>query len=135
MTLRFLSRGEIADHLGVTLGTVKQYANFPEPDVIVGRNQGWAVETVDRWQRARLQRGEQPGRRPAPVPAASSVVPERAGAVRQDLRTRTDDSSGREPASLGAAPGSGARTERSKRLGDPAISLDRRGVDRRSRGV
>ena len=49
MTLRFMSRGEIAEYLGVSLATVKGYANFPPPDVIVGRNQGWAKETVDRW--------------------------------------------------------------------------------------
>lgn len=49
MTLRFMSRGEIAEYLGVSLATVKGYANFPPPDVIVGRNQGWAKETIDAW--------------------------------------------------------------------------------------
>lgn len=49
MVLRFMSRGEIAEYLGVSLATVKGYARFPEPDVIVGRNQGWAKETIDRW--------------------------------------------------------------------------------------
>lgn len=56
MTIRFLSRGEIADHLGVTLATVKGYASFPEPDVIVGRNQGWALATIDAWRDARILR-------------------------------------------------------------------------------
>ncbi|QZD97553.1 helix turn helix DNA binding protein [Gordonia phage LonelyBoi] len=55
MTLRFMSRGEIAEHLGVSLATVKQYKGFPEPDVVVGRNQGWARETVDAWVRSRAK--------------------------------------------------------------------------------
>lgn len=141
MTLRFLSRGEIAEHLGVTLGTVKQYANFPEPDVIVGRNQGWAVETVDRWwhnrqvvraagKALRAAAAEDPRRLPAP---RSEV-----GAVREDLRPGADDSSGREPASLGAAPlgGAGAeRPERSHRIGDSSIDLRHRSdVKRRAGG-
>lgn len=45
-----MSRGEIADYLGVSLGTVKGYKSFPPPDVIVGRNQGWARETIDAWK-------------------------------------------------------------------------------------
>lgn len=53
MTLRFMSRGEIAEYLGVSLATVKSYARFPEPDVIVGRNQGWAKETIDAWRAGR----------------------------------------------------------------------------------
>lgn len=129
MTLRFLSRGEIAEHLGVTLGTVKQYANFPEPDVIVGRNQGWAVETVDRWQRARLQRGEQPGRRTSALPGVDC-------GLGQDIRPGADDSSGREPTSLSTAPLGGAGPEAPQRIGGSGIDLtQRRGVDRRGRGA
>ena len=56
MTLRFLSRGDIAAHLGVALSTVKGYRSFPPPDVIVGRNQGWARETVDNWAAGRQKR-------------------------------------------------------------------------------
>lgn len=44
-----MSRGEIAEYLGVSLATVKQYRDFPEPDVIVGRNQGWTRDTIDAW--------------------------------------------------------------------------------------
>jgi predicted DNA-binding transcriptional regulator AlpA len=44
-----MSRGEIAEYLGVSLATVKQYVDFPAPDVIVGRNQGWSRETIDEW--------------------------------------------------------------------------------------
>jgi predicted DNA-binding transcriptional regulator AlpA len=53
MTLRFMSRGEIAEYLGVTLATVKQYVDFPEPDVLVGRNQGWSRDTIDAWRAER----------------------------------------------------------------------------------
>jgi predicted DNA-binding transcriptional regulator AlpA len=55
MTIRFMSRSDIAEYLGVSLGTVKGYVNFPEPDVVVGRNQGWAKDTIDRWRNARLK--------------------------------------------------------------------------------
>lgn len=55
MTLRFMSRGEIADYLGVTVSAVKQYGDFPAPDVTVGRVQGWARETVDGWVATRTR--------------------------------------------------------------------------------
>lgn len=51
--IRFMSRGEIADYLGVTLATVKQYKTFPPPDAMIGRNQGWTKETVDEWVKSR----------------------------------------------------------------------------------
>jgi predicted DNA-binding transcriptional regulator AlpA len=53
VVLHFMSRGEIAEYLGVSLATVKGYVDFPAPDVTVGRNQGWAKETVDRWAASR----------------------------------------------------------------------------------
>lgn len=53
MATRFLSRPQIADYLGVSLTTVKQYKTFPPPDVIVGRNQGWKQSTIDAWVRNR----------------------------------------------------------------------------------
>ncbi|MGE2712771.1 helix-turn-helix transcriptional regulator [Mycolicibacterium litorale] len=53
MVLHFMSRGEIAEYLGVSLATVKGYVDFPEPDVTVGRNQGWARDTVDKWLEGR----------------------------------------------------------------------------------
>ena len=146
MTLRFLSRGEIAERLGVTLGTVKQWTTLPEPDVIVGRNQGWAVETVDRWAAQREQSriitkgmrggvldasliiggGEPAADDPSRLPAVDCGL----GSVRADVRTGPLNSSGREPASLGAAPIGGAGAERPERIGDSR----RRGVDRRLRG-
>lgn len=49
MAIRFMSRGEIAEYLGVGLSTVKHYVDFPAPDAIIGRNQGWTRETIDEW--------------------------------------------------------------------------------------
>jgi predicted DNA-binding transcriptional regulator AlpA len=48
-----MSRGEIAEYLDVSLSTVKQYKNFPAPDVVIGRNQGWAKDTIDDWLKTR----------------------------------------------------------------------------------
>lgn len=56
----YLSRGEIAERLGVTLGTIKGYDKngyLPEPDVKVGRNFGWSPETIDTWNANRPGRG------------------------------------------------------------------------------
>lgn len=52
----YLSRGEIADRLGLTLDTIKGYDKkrmLPEPDAMVGRNQGWLPQTIDEWQALR----------------------------------------------------------------------------------
>jgi hypothetical protein len=53
MTTRYMSRQEIADYLGVSLSTVKQAKDIPPPDVIVGRNQGWAKDTITKWWNSR----------------------------------------------------------------------------------
>ncbi|OZE38126.1 hypothetical protein CH256_08110 [Rhodococcus sp. 05-2254-6] len=56
MTIHYLSRGEIADKLGVSLDAVKQYQRksyLPEPDATVGRNQGWLESTIDEWHASR----------------------------------------------------------------------------------
>ena len=59
MTIRLMSRSEIADYLGVGLATVKQYRQMPPPDVIIGRNQGWSRETID----AAIEEGKIPPRK------------------------------------------------------------------------
>ena len=56
MVIRFMSRGEIAEYLGVSLATAKQYVDFPPPDAIIGRNQGWTRETIDEWVAKRAKR-------------------------------------------------------------------------------
>jgi predicted DNA-binding transcriptional regulator AlpA len=53
MTVKYLSRPQIAAYLGVSLTTVKQYKTFPPPDVLVGRNQGWKQTTIDAWMTKR----------------------------------------------------------------------------------
>ncbi|MFC8182377.1 helix-turn-helix transcriptional regulator [Rhodococcus sp. NPDC057297] len=52
MTIRYLSRGEIAERLGVSLDAIKGYQKqgyLPEPDALVGRNQGWLETTIEHW--------------------------------------------------------------------------------------
>jgi predicted DNA-binding transcriptional regulator AlpA len=57
MSIRCMSRQEIADYLGVSLATVKGYVDFPPPDVQIGRNKGWTRETVDEWYDRQVRRG------------------------------------------------------------------------------
>lgn len=53
----YLSRGEIAERLGMPLDTVKKLdtrgTDFPEPDAMVGRNRGWLPRTIDEWHALR----------------------------------------------------------------------------------
>jgi predicted DNA-binding transcriptional regulator AlpA len=60
--IRFLSRAEVAELLGVSLSTAKQYVDFPEPDAKIGRNNGWTRETIEQWVTAREQSGRPVGR-------------------------------------------------------------------------
>lgn len=60
MTIRYLSRGEIADKLGVSLDAIKKAQarpDFPKPDALVGRNQGWLETTIEHWHANRPGRG------------------------------------------------------------------------------
>ncbi|MEW1933139.1 transcriptional regulator [Rhodococcus sp. NPDC079359] len=48
----YLSRGEIAEKLNVSLDVVKGYTrlnDFPEPDAMIGRNMGWLPLTIEKW--------------------------------------------------------------------------------------
>lgn len=54
--IHYLSKAEVAEHLGVSLNTIKAYdaqGRMPEADARVGRNHGWLVETIDAWNAAR----------------------------------------------------------------------------------
>lgn len=53
---RFLSRPEVAEHIGVKPDTMNRY-RMPEPDAMIGRLAGWTVETIDAWNAARPGRG------------------------------------------------------------------------------
>ncbi|EJZ15786.1 hypothetical protein MFORT_02714 [Mycolicibacterium fortuitum subsp. fortuitum DSM 46621 = ATCC 6841 = JCM 6387] len=56
MTLRYLSRAEVAERIGVAPSTLSRY-KLPEPDAMVGTVRGWLPETVDAWSASRPGRG------------------------------------------------------------------------------
>ncbi|MEU2002086.1 helix-turn-helix transcriptional regulator [Rhodococcus sp. NPDC019627] len=48
----YLSRGEVAEYLGISLNTIKGYDRrgyLPPPDARIGRSFGWLRETIDEW--------------------------------------------------------------------------------------
>ncbi|AXQ65150.1 ssDNA-binding protein [Gordonia phage Schmidt] len=58
--IEYMSRGEIAEHLGISLDAIKSYDRrgyLPEPDARIGRNYGWKRSTIDAWAAARPGRG------------------------------------------------------------------------------
>lgn len=56
MMLVFLSVTEVAERLGVSVNSVKQY-RLPEPDALIGRTRGWLPETIDAWNATRPGKG------------------------------------------------------------------------------
>jgi hypothetical protein len=54
--LRYLSRAEVAERIGVKPDTLSRY-RLPEPDAIIGATRGWLAETVDAWNADRPGRG------------------------------------------------------------------------------
>lgn len=58
---RVLSRGEVADRLGVTVSALatslhrEQFDRVPEPDGRLGRSPYWYEATVRRWERGAQQ--------------------------------------------------------------------------------
>ncbi|MDO5746083.1 MAG: transcriptional regulator [Actinomycetaceae bacterium] len=59
-TQTFLSRSEVAEHLGIGSATVSSYLRkglLPEPDAKIGRVNGWLPETIDKWNAERPGRG------------------------------------------------------------------------------
>ena len=57
--IRYLSRPEIAERIGVKPDTMNRY-KMPAPDAMIGRLPGWTVETVDAWNAARPGQGRRP---------------------------------------------------------------------------
>ncbi|QQM15121.1 helix-turn-helix DNA-binding domain protein [Gordonia phage Banquo] len=58
--IEYMSRGDIAEYLDVTVDTVKSYDKrgyLPEPDATIGRVFGWKRETIERWAESRPGRG------------------------------------------------------------------------------
>ncbi|WP_230314223.1 hypothetical protein [Nakamurella alba] len=50
--IRFLSRAEVAEHIGVKPDTLGRY-RVPAPDAEVGRVRGWLPATIDLWNAQR----------------------------------------------------------------------------------
>ncbi|GED96443.1 helix-turn-helix transcriptional regulator [Gordonia crocea] len=58
--IRYLTRNEVADRVGLAPGTINAYDRrgyLPEPDAKIGRVNGWLPETIDEWNRNRPGRG------------------------------------------------------------------------------
>jgi predicted DNA-binding transcriptional regulator AlpA len=55
--LHFLSRTEVAEHLGLAGLHSLTGVKLPPPDVIVGDRLGWTEATIDEWQANRPGRG------------------------------------------------------------------------------
>lgn len=58
--IRYLSRAEFADRIGVVAGALTRY-KLPPPDALTGTTRGWKPETVDRWHAARPGSGWRKG--------------------------------------------------------------------------
>jgi hypothetical protein len=56
VVIRFLSRTEVADRLGVKPDTLGRY-KLPPPDAVIGTVRGWTAETIDEWTESRPGRG------------------------------------------------------------------------------
>lgn len=54
--MKFLSRKEVAQRLGVKTDSINGY-DLPEPDAVIGTHRGWLPETIDRWRAMRPGRG------------------------------------------------------------------------------
>lgn len=54
--VRYLSRTEVADRIGVTPGSLSRY-KLPPPDAIIGVVRGWTEHTVDTWHQHRPGKG------------------------------------------------------------------------------
>lgn len=54
--LRFLSRKEVAEELGVKTDSINGY-DLPDPDALIGTHRGWLPETIKRFKASRPGRG------------------------------------------------------------------------------
>ena len=64
--IRYLSRAEVADRIGVAASTLSRY-KLPEPDAQIGDVRGWTPNTIDEWNAARPGKGAGAGRKPRAV--------------------------------------------------------------------
>lgn len=56
MTVKYLSRSEVAAVVGVKPDTLNRY-RLPEPDALIGTTRGWLPETIEAWNAERPGRG------------------------------------------------------------------------------
>jgi hypothetical protein len=56
VTIRFLSRSEVAERIGVKSSSLGRY-RLPEPDAEIGTVRGWLPVTIDDWHAQRPGRG------------------------------------------------------------------------------
>ncbi len=54
--VRYLSRSEFAERVGLAVGTLSRY-KLPDPDAHIGTTRGWLPATIDAWQAARPGQG------------------------------------------------------------------------------
>lgn len=54
--IRYLSRAEVAERIGVKPDTLSRY-KLPEPDATIGSTRGWLPATIDQWNSSRPGRG------------------------------------------------------------------------------
>lgn len=54
--IRFLSRTEVAEMLGVKPDTLSRY-KLPPEDALIGTTRGWLRETIAEWMETRPGRG------------------------------------------------------------------------------
>lgn len=54
--MKFWSRKEVADFLGVKTDSINGY-DLPEPDAAIGTHRGWMPDTIKRWRETRPGRG------------------------------------------------------------------------------
>jgi predicted DNA-binding transcriptional regulator AlpA len=63
MTIRYLSRPQIAERIGVKRDTLNKY-QLPKPDALIADLPGWLPATIDAWQATRPGRGNWGKRNP-----------------------------------------------------------------------
>jgi hypothetical protein len=54
--LKFLSRKEVAQRLGVKTDSINGY-DLPDPDAVIGTHRGWLPSTIDNFKLSRPGRG------------------------------------------------------------------------------
>lgn len=64
--VRYLSRAEFAERIGVVVGALSRY-KLPPPDALTGTTRGWKPATVDRWQASRPGSGWRKGKGKKPA--------------------------------------------------------------------